>query len=246
MWESLCCLGRPSRNQPRIQRFIPQPLVSIPMRALIVEDQPDLLRTLVRTLREDGFAVDMASDGGEGLWKALETDYDAVVLDVVLPRMNGWEVLRQIRQKKKTPVLILTARDGVPDRVRGLNSGADDYLTKPCDLDELLARLRALIRRSVAQPRPFVEIGHITLDLAARTARKEGLPVLLTAREYALVEFLVLRRGRVVSRSALYEHLFDEGEDTQSNLIDVHVYNLRKKFGSGFISTRRGMGYCIP
>jgi two-component system OmpR family response regulator len=215
------------------------------MRALVVEDQSDLLRTLAHTLREDGFAVDVAADGGEGLWKALETDYDAVVLDVMLPRVSGWEVLRRLRQTKKTPVLMLTARDSVPDRIRGLNSGADDYLTKPCDLDELLARLRALIRRSVGQPKPLIEVGPILLDLAARTVSREGLPVSLTAREYALVEFLVLRRGKVVSRSALYEHLFDDGEDTQSNLIDVHVYNLRKKFGPDFISTRRGMGYCI-
>ncbi|QIF05684.1 response regulator transcription factor [Roseimicrobium sp. ORNL1] len=215
------------------------------MRALVVEDQSDLLRTLAHTLREDGFAVDVAADGGEGLWKALETDYDAVVLDVMLPRVSGWEVLRRLRQTKKTPVLMLTARDSVPDRIRGLNSGADDYLTKPCDLDELLARLRALIRRSVGQPRPLIEVGHILLDLAARTVSKEGHLVSLTAREYALVEFLALRRGKVVSRSALYEHLFDDGEDTQSNLIDVHVYNLRKKFGTEFISTRRGMGYCI-
>jgi two-component system OmpR family response regulator len=221
-------------------------LILVPMRALIVEDQPDLLRTLARTLREDGFAVDVAASGGEALWKALETDYDAMVLDVMLPGKSGWEVLRQLRQTKKTPVLMLTAHDRVADRVRGLNSGADDYLTKPCDLEELLARLRALIRRSAGQPRPCIEIGRVSLDLAARTVCKEGLPVSLTAREYALVEFLVLRRGKVVTRSALYEHLFDDGEDTQSNLIDVHVYNLRKKFGSDFIITRRGLGYCIP
>jgi two-component system OmpR family response regulator len=215
------------------------------MRTLIVEDQPDLLRTLARTLREDGYAVDVAADGADGLWKSLETDYDAIVLDIMLPTLNGWEILRRLRQTKKTPVLMLTARDGVPDRVRGLNSGADDYLTKPCDLDELLARLRALIRRSAGQPRPLIEIGDVAFDLAARIASKSGLPIFLTAREYALVEFLVLRRGKVVTRSMLYEHLFDDEEDTQSNLIDVHVYNLRKKFGPGFIHTRRGVGYCI-
>jgi two-component system OmpR family response regulator len=215
------------------------------MRTLIVEDQPDLLRTLARTLREDGYAVDTSTDGAGGLAKALETDYDAIVLDVMLPKMDGWEFLRRLREKKKSPVLMLTARDTVPDRIRGLDTGADDYLTKPCDLDELLARLRSLIRRSAGQPAPRIGIGDVSMDLAARTVSKGGLPVTLTAREYALVEFLALRRGEVVTRSTLYEHLFDEEEDSLSNVIDVHVYNLRKKFGPQFITTRRGLGYCI-
>ncbi len=215
------------------------------MRTLIVEDQPELLRTLAQTLREDGYAVDKAADGADGLSKALETDYDAIVLDVMLPKMDGWELLRRLRETKKTPVLMLTARDAVPDRIRGLDAGADDYLTKPCDLDELLARVRALIRRGAGQPNPHLEIGDVVIDLAARTVCKASHPIVLTAREYALVEFLALRRGEVVTRSMLYEHLLDEEENTLSNLIDVHVYNLRKKFGPGFITTRRGLGYCI-
>jgi two-component system OmpR family response regulator len=215
------------------------------MRVLIVEDQPDLLRNLARTIREEGYAVDTAADGKEGLTKATDTDYDAIVLDVMLPKLDGWEVLQKLRTTKKTPVLMLTARDAVPDRIRGLDSGADDYLTKPCDLDELLARLRALIRRSAGQARALLEIGEVVIDQAAKSVSLAGKPVTLTAREYAMVEFLALRRGEVVTRTALYEHLMDENEDSLSNLLDVHVFNIRKKLGQGFIVTRRGQGYCI-
>jgi two-component system OmpR family response regulator len=215
------------------------------MRVLIVEDQPDLLRNLARTIREEGYAVDTAADGKEGLTKATDTDYDAIVLDVMLPKLDGWEVLHKLRTAKKTPVLMLTARDAVPDRIRGLDSGADDYLTKPCDLDELLARLRALIRRSAGQARALLEIGEVVIDQAAKSVSLAGKPVTLTAREYAMVEFLALRRGEVVTRTTLYEHLMDENDDTLSNLIDVHIFNIRKKLGQGFIVTRRGQGYCI-
>jgi two-component system OmpR family response regulator len=215
------------------------------MRVLIVEDQPDLLRNLARTLREEGYAVDTAADGKDGLTKAEDTDYDAIVLDVMLPKLDGWEVLHKLRSTKKTPVLMLTARDAVPDRIRGLDTGADDYLTKPCDLDELLARMRALIRRSAGQARAFLEIGDVVIDQAAKSVSLAGKPVTLTAREYAMVEFLALRRGEVVTRTALYEHLMDENEDSLSNLLDVHVFNIRKKLGQGFIVTRRGQGYCI-
>jgi two-component system OmpR family response regulator len=215
------------------------------MRILVVEDQPDLLRTLTKTLREDGYAVDTAADGKDGLTKAEDTAYDAIVLDVMLPKMDGWELLRRLRTTKKTPVLMLTARDAVPDRIRGLDTGADDYLTKPCDLDELLARLRALIRRSAGQPKPLLELGDVAIDQAAKSVSLAGKPVVLTAREYAMVEFLALRRGEVVTRTALYEHLMDENDDSLSNLLDVHVFNIRKKLGQGFIVTRRGQGYCI-
>lgn len=215
------------------------------MRILVVEDQPDLLRNLSRTLREDGYAVDTAAEGKDGLAKAEDTDYDAIVLDVMLPKLDGWELLKRLRTKKKTPVLMLTARDTVPDRIRGLDTGADDYLTKPCDLDELLARLRALIRRSSGQAKPLLEVGEVVIDQAAKTVSLGGKPVTLTAREYAMVEFLALRRGEVVTRTALYEHLMDENDDSLSNLLDVHVFNIRKKLGQGFIVTRRGQGYCI-
>lgn len=215
------------------------------MRALLVEDEPDLLASLLKALREDGYAVDGAADGEEGLYKAENNDYDVVVLDVMLPRVDGWELLRRLRSTKKTPVLMLTARDTVRDRVKGLDRGADDYLVKPFDLDELLARLRALIRRSASQAEPCLRIGEVAIDTAARTVMRNGEEVALTAREYSLVEFLALHRGEVVSRTRLYEHLFDENDSTLSNLLDVHVSNIRKKLGHDFITTRRGHGYCI-
>jgi len=215
------------------------------MRVLAVEDEPDLLGSLLKALREDGYAVDGAPDGEEGLYKAESYDYDAVVLDIMLPGIDGWEVLRRLRKTKKTPVLMLTARDAVRDRVRGLDSGADDYLVKPFELPELLARLRALIRRSASKAQPQLEIGDVTIDTAARKVSRQGQEVLLTAREYTLLEFLALHRGELVTRTMLYDHLFDENDDTLSNLLDVHVSNLRKKLGHDFITTRRGHGYCI-
>ncbi|HWX20229.1 MAG TPA: response regulator transcription factor [Candidatus Binatia bacterium] len=215
------------------------------MRVLVVEDEPDLLASLLRAVREDGYAADGAADGEEGLYKAENYDYDAIVLDIMLPGLDGWEVLRRLRKTKKTAVLMLTARDAVRDRVRGLDTGADDYVLKPFDLDELLARLRALIRRSANQPQARLEIGDILIDTAGRTVCRQGEPVSLTAREYALVEFLALHRGKVVTRTTLYEHLFDENDSTLSNLLDVHVSNIRKKLGHDFITTRRGHGYSI-
>jgi two-component system OmpR family response regulator len=215
------------------------------MRLLIIEDEPDLLSSLAQAFREEGYAVDTASDGEEGLYKAGSWDYDAVVLDVMLPKLDGWSVLHKLRAQKKTPVLMLTARDQTRDRVRGLDTGADDYLVKPFDLSELLARLRALIRRCAGQTRNVIEISTVTINTAAKSVSQHGAPVTLTAREYALVEFLALHRGEVVSRTALYEHLFDEDDSTLSNLLDVHVSNIRKKLGADFITTRRGQGYCI-
>jgi len=218
---------------------------ALKMRVLIVEDEPDLLESLVKGVREDGYAVDGAADGEEGLYKAENSEYDAVVLDIMLPRLDGWELLRRLRKTKKTPVLMLTARDAVRDRVRGLDTGADDYLIKPFDLDELLARLRALIRRSASQAESRLEFGDVVLDTAARKVSRGGQPITLTAREYALLEYLALHRGKVVTRTMLYEHLFDENDSTLSNLLDVHVSNIRKKLGHDFITTRRGHGYCI-
>lgn len=215
------------------------------MRILVIEDEPDLLAGLARSLREEGYAVDTAQDGEDGLLKALDVNYDAVVLDVMLPRLDGWEVLRRLRQHKKTPVLLLTARDKTTDRVRGLDSGADDYLVKPFDLSELLARLRALIRRSASEAKSVIDLGTVQIDTAARVVTRDATPVVLTAREYALVEYLALHRGEVVTRTTLYEHLFDETDDSLSNLLDVHVSNVRKKLGHDFIVTRRGHGYSI-
>jgi two-component system OmpR family response regulator len=215
------------------------------MRILVVEDEPRLLRNLAKALREEGYAVDTAEAGDDGLHLAESYDYDAILLDVMLPRLEGWQVLERLRRKKQTPVLMLTARDAGQDRVRGLDTGADDYLVKPFDLAELLARLRALIRRSAGQARPFIKLGDVVLDPRARSVKRAGESVMLTAREYAILEYLALHRGEVVSRSTLYEHLFDENDDTLSNLLDVHVFSLRKKLGRDLIATRRGQGYCI-
>ena len=215
------------------------------MRLLVVEDEPDLLLGLTRALRKQGYAVDTAADGEDGLYKAQNTNYDAIVLDVMLPKLDGWEILERVRTTKATPVLMLTARDATKDRVRGLDGGADDYLVKPFDLDELLARLRALIRRGAKQATATIAIGDVRIDTAARLVTRAGEPVTLTAREYGVFEYLARHRGEVVTRTALYEHLFDEDDSTLSNLIDVHVFNLRKKLGADLIVTRRGHGYVI-
>jgi two-component system OmpR family response regulator len=215
------------------------------MRILIVEDEPRLQRNLVKALREEGYAVDAAGDGEDGLFKAGSFNYDAIILDVMMPKMDGWEMLERLRKTKKTPVLMLTARDGHTDRVKGLDNGADDYLVKPFDLSELLARLRALIRRSTNQTSSKVEIRDVMLDTRARTATREGVPVILTAREFAILEYLAVHRGEVITRTELYEHLFDENDATFSNLLDVHIFSIRKKLGSEIIATRRGQGYCI-
>ena len=215
------------------------------MRVLVVEDEPDLSRVVATTLREDGYAVDTAVDGEEALYKAQAWEYDAVVLDVMLPIIDGWSVLRRLREIKRTPVLMLTALDHVADRVRGLNNGADDYLVKPFALSELLARLRALIRRSAGQAIPTIEIGDVWLDTVSKTVTRLGQLVALTPMEYALVELLALHRRRLVTRTTIYNHLFDEDDDSLSNLVDVHVSNVRKKLGRDFITTRRGQGYVI-
>lgn len=216
------------------------------MRLLLIEDEPDLLSGLCRALRRAGYSVDVAEDGEEGLFKALEVAYDAVVLDVMLPRLDGWTVLARLREKRSTPVLMLTARDATRDRVRGFDTGADDYLVKPFELEELLARLRALIRRSAGRPTPLLQLGRVQIDTVGRRVTLDGVELVLKAREYDVLEYLALHRGQVVTRTTLYEHLYDERGDTLSNLMDVLIYNLRCKLGRDFISTRRGHGYCIP
>jgi two-component system OmpR family response regulator len=215
------------------------------MRILIVEDEPRLLANLARALREEDYAVDTADNGEDGVFKAETYDYDAIVLDVMLPKLDGWEVLARVRKKKRTPVLMLTARDASSDRVRGLDGGADDYLIKPFDLPELLARLRALIRRSAGQSQSTIDLGEVQIDTRAKAVKRSGADVTLTAREYAILEYLALHRGKVVSRSMLYDHIMDETDATLSNLLDVHVFSIRKKLGHDLIATRRGQGYCI-
>lgn len=215
------------------------------MRVLVVEDEPDLLRIIAQALREDDYAVDEAADGEEGLYKAQTWTYDAIVLDLLMPKLTGWQVLEQLRRTHSTPVLILTARDGVSDRVRGLDGGADDYLAKPFHLTELKARLRALIRRSSGHASSEIHVGELTIDTAAKTVIRAGEPIVLTAREFSLLELLAMHRGKVVSRTTIYDHLFDENDESMSNLVDVHMSNLRKKLGRDFITTRRGQGYLL-
>jgi DNA-binding response OmpR family regulator len=215
------------------------------MRVLLVEDEPELRRVLAQALREDGYAVDEAADGPDGLYKATAWDYDVILLDLMLPGLDGLSVLSRLRKERITPVIILTARDAVDERVRGLDIGADDYVVKPFDLGEVLARTRAVIRRAAGKADPRLEVGPVVIDTTRRTIVKNGQPVVLTAREYAILELLALNRGRVVTKSEIYDHIFDENDDSLSNLVEVHVSNIRRKLGRDLIETRRGMGYMI-
>ena len=216
------------------------------MRLLLVEDERDLAQTLRRALEEEQFAVDLAADGEEGLFKMREQSYDAVILDLMLPRVDGWTVLETARGDGiRTPVLILTARDVIADRVRGLNLGADDYLIKPFALAELIARVRAMIRRAYGNPSATLELGELTVDTGARQVRRAGVAIDLTAREFAILELLLRARGSVVPRARICEHIYNEDTDVLSNVVDVHVAALRRKLGSDLIRTRRGEGYII-
>lgn len=215
------------------------------MKVLVVEDERELVRVLSRALQEHGAVVDVSLDGLTGLQKAQSADYDVIVLDIMLPGMNGDLLLRKLRESRKTPVLMLTARDSIADKVNGLNLGADDYLTKPFDLQELLARVSALSRRWVNHPSPHLAIGEIQIDTAARVVRKDGQTLELTGKEYSILELLLLHRGTLVSRSMIYEHVYGENDDTLSNVVDVHVSNLRRKVGQRLIETRRGQGYFV-
>ena len=216
------------------------------MRLLIVEDEPDLAATLRKVLAEEGFAVDVAADGETAVWQAHAVTYDVIVLDLLIPGIDGWEVIRQLRSGgNRSPILVLTARDATPDKVLALDSGADDYLTKPFTLTELLARIRALIRRAAGSPAPVLSIGDVKIETSARRVKRADVDVELTAKEYALLEFLALHRGTLVTRSMLFEHVYDDREDTMSNVVDVYVASLRRKLGHDVIKTRRGAGYIV-
>ena len=215
------------------------------MRILLIEDQADLHRIIRAMLEEDGYSVDSANDGNVGLAKAMTYDYDAIVLDLMLPKIDGWEVLDRLRQSKSTPVMILSALDQTSDRCRGLDEGADDYLPKPFNHKELLSRLRALIRRAAGQSKSLIEFSGVKLDTRMKTVSLNGEPISLTTREYNLLEYLALHRGRVIRREELFDHLFDEIDEVSSNSLDVYVSYLRKKLGADLISTRRGFGYVI-
>jgi two-component system OmpR family response regulator len=201
---------------------------------------------LARSLSDEEFAVDESGDGEDGLFRALEVDYDAIVLDLMLPLRSGEAVLEGIRRAgRTTPVLLLTARDTIADRVRGLNHGADDYLTKPFVIDELVARLRALIRRAQQQPSPIVALGPLRIDLVRRRVYRDDVEVALTGREFGILEQLVRHRGRILTRTTLSEHLYNDASEVMSNAIDVHIAAIRRKLGPALIETRRGQGYLI-
>ena len=221
------------------------------MRVLLVEDEPRAAQMLAKGLREQAYAVDVAGNGRDALYQAGITEYDAVVLDVLLPGLDGFEVCRQLRRAgSHVPVLMLTARDAIDARITGLDSGADDYLIKPFDFGELLARLRAVIRRGRAPQRPSaVSLGGLRFDVRARQVTRDGRAIALTSREFALLEFLVLHAGEVIGRAAIAEHVWDAPFESMSNVIDVMVQRLRRKIdppgGPSLIATRRGEGYML-
>ena len=221
------------------------------MRILVVEDSEKMLVLVRRGLEEEGFAVDVARDGDEAIWSASENQYDAIVLDVMLggsAAIDGFEVCRRLRGAGRwSPVLMLTARDAVEDRVRGLDGGADDYLTKPFAFDELVARVRALIRRGAKERSTILRVGDLSLDPATHQVLRGGRTIELTSKEFALLEYLMWHAGEVLSRTTLIEHVWDFAHDGDSNLVDVHIRNLRMKidrpFGLDSIDTIRGVGY---
>jgi two-component system, OmpR family, response regulator QseB len=217
------------------------------MRLLLVEDDSLLGDGLRAGLSQAGFAVDWVEDGVAALHALAGTPYAAVVLDVALPRLSGFDVLQRMRTAGvRVPVLILTARDAVGDRVRGLDGGADDYVVKPVDLVELAARLRALVRRSSGEASPTLVVGDVELDPAAHRVRYRGRPVELKPREFALLQALMLAAGRVLTREQLEERLYRWGEEVESNAVEVHVHRLRRKLDPVLIRTVRGVGYLLP
>jgi two-component system copper resistance phosphate regulon response regulator CusR len=220
------------------------------VRILLVEDETRVAGFIAKGLREQAYAVDIAGDGEQALYQAAVNQYDIVILDVMLPVKDGHTVCRELRASGfRTPILMLTARGAVDDRVEGLDSGADDYLPKPFDFKELLARLRALLRRSAGLRPQVLRVADLTLNTASHAATRAGKPVSLTAKEYALIEFLVLNQGRVVGREQIAQHVWDENFDPFSNVIDVYIKRLRAKLDTGFsrrlIHTRRGEGYML-
>ena len=220
------------------------------MRILVVEDYRPLRESLARGLREAGFAVDATGDGEEGFWFADSSDYDVIVLDIMLPSMDGLSILERLRGKQNpTHILLLTAKDTLADRVTGLERGADDYLVKPFAFAELLARIQALVRRKYGTKSPIISVGNLVMDTQARSVRRGRRTLGLTGREYRLLEYLALRRNQVVTREEIWEHLYDCNAEPGSNVIDVYIGVLRKKLEIGgmarLIHTRRGLGYIL-
>ena len=216
------------------------------MRLLLIEDDPMIGRALQSGLSRAGFTIDWVTDGHSGAAALANAVYDAVVLDLGLPRIDGLSLLRQLRARRDTvPVLIVSARDAVPDRIDGLNAGADDYLLKPFDLDELVARVRALLRRHAGAASSIMSAGRLSLDPVQRIATLAGEALALTAKEFALLEALMHRPGAVLSRERLEESIYGWGEEVGSNALEVHLHNLRRKLGSEFIKNVRGVGYRV-
>lgn len=217
------------------------------MRVLVVEDEQRLAAALRRGLTAEGFVVEIATTGPDGLAAARTGGHDAVLLDVMLPQLSGYEVVRRLRREGNwVPVMLVTAKDGEHDEADGLDCGADDYLTKPFSLEELKARLRALLRRSAGQADPILRYGRIALDVAARSVTLDGQPVELSARELATLEQLLANAGRVLSRSQLEEKLYGWGDEVESNAVEVFIHRLRKKLYPELIQTVRGVGYLVP
>jgi DNA-binding response OmpR family regulator len=220
------------------------------MKVLLVEDHKPLARALKQGLEEEGFAVDLAADGEEGHYKATTSSYDTIILDLMLPKVDGLTLLQNWRKSGLTThVLVLTAKGNLEDKVKGLDLGADDYLTKPFEVDELLARVRALVRRGHQIKDPVIRVHDLELDTAARTVKRGGKWIHLTPREYALLEFLAFHQGKVVTRPMIWEHLYDEEDENTSNVVDVYIRYLRNKVDKGFdpplIMTRWGEGYML-
>jgi two-component system copper resistance phosphate regulon response regulator CusR len=219
------------------------------MRILVVEDDPRIARFVAKGLREQSYAVDVSGDGDDAIYKASISDYDAIILDVMIPGRDGFQVCSELRAGGSTvPIIMLTARDSVEDRINGLDTGADDYLIKPFAVAELLARLRALLRRGHVVRAETIRIADLLIDTRARRAVRGGRDLSLTTKEFGLLEYLAREQGRVVNRAELAEHVWDEHFDPVSNLIDVHINRLRSKVDSGFaplIHTRRGAGYML-
>jgi len=216
------------------------------MRLLLAEDDRMIGESLRGALRQAGFAVDWVRDGRAADGTLASERFDLVLLDLGLPQRDGMEVLAALRARgDRTPVIVLTARDALASRVQGLDAGADDYLVKPFELDELLARIRALIRRHTGRAEPAIEVGGVSLDPATREVRRDGAPIVLSAREYAVLEALMLRPGAILSRAQLEDRLYGWGEELESNAISVYVHQLRRKLGDGIIHTVRGVGYYV-
>jgi DNA-binding response OmpR family regulator len=220
------------------------------MKVLLVEDYSPVREALTEGIREAGFAVDAAADGEVGLWLATSGEYDVIVLDIMLPKLDGIELLKRLRAKGcKSAVLMLTARDSTDDRVRGLDGGADDYLVKPFAFAEVMARIRALVRRCYDTKDPIIRVADLELDTAARLVRRGGRSIPLSPREYSLLEMLALRRGKVVTRTQIWEHLYEYNSAAESNVVDVLIGHLRRKLDDPalprLIQTRRGHGYVL-